>query len=253
MKIKILFALVLVASKLGSLGQNTLPNSSVLKDKKNEISVSVSFLWSKYEVTNLYGIYGADKQSNGESWSNGVNATYSRRIFKGLFVLGGIGFFKQNFDFSKSRIPGGGGFRTSNSRPFDYSSLTQPLFTTNSYNYQNWHFILGMGYNYPISAKWDIKGSITYNQMNTYKQKYYRIFPNDDAPQVNRMHYLFSKSFILSVGGAWKLNKKISTGINVLIPLSTKYRKDYIFRENTNEYFMPTSNLGLNLSTNYHF
>jgi hypothetical protein len=227
-----------------SFGQN--------KKYNNEVSISVPFLWSKYEVTNLWGIYGVDKQSNGESWSNGINVTYSKKLFKGLFITGGIGYFKQKFDFSKSRTPSGGGFRTSNSRPFQYNSTDRLLFSTKHYCYNNYHFILGMGYNYPISTKLDIKGDITYNQMNTYKQKYFTDYANY-APQVNRLNYLFSKSFIFSVGGAWKLSKKISAGLNVLIPLSTKYRKDYIFKENTSEYFVPTSSLGLSLSTNYHF
>lgn len=242
----------LIFFTFNSFGQNSIANSPVLKGKKNKVSVSVPFLWSRYEVTNLYGIYGADKQSSGESWSNGVNTTYSRKIFRGLFVTAGIGYFKQNFDFSKSRIPNGGSFRISNSRPFDYISPVSLLFSTKSYSYTNYHFILGIGYNYPISAKLDIEGSITYNQMNTYKQKYY---PDNVsyAPQVSRLHYLFSKSFVISVGGEWKLNPKISTGINVIIPLSIKYRKDSIFKENTSEYFMPKSSLGISLSINYHF
>ncbi len=218
----------------------------------NDVSLSVPFLWSKYEVTNLYGVYGSDKQSNGKGWSNGVDATYRRKIFNGLFVIGGIGYFKQKFDFSGSRIPTDSSIRTSNARPFQYNSTARLLFSTTHYNYDNYLFILGIGYNYSASTKLDIRGDVAYNQMNTFKQKYFPDYANYD-PQVNRLNYLFCKSFILSVGSAWKFNKKISTGINLLIPLSTKYRKDYIFKENTNEYFTPTSSLGISLSINYHF
>src|ERR1035437_10307320 len=113
---KIIFVFALTIAKLAAFGQNAVTNSSVLLDRKNEVSVSVPFLWAKYEVTNTWGIYGADKQSNGDSWSNGINVAYSRKIYKELFVIGGLGYFKQNFDFSKSRTPAGGGFRTTNSR-----------------------------------------------------------------------------------------------------------------------------------------
>ena len=131
MKYKVLIALILIASRLVSLSQNNITNSSVLLGKRNELSISIPIIWSKYEVTNQFGIYGSDKLSDGESYSSGINLTYSRKIFQGLFVAGGLGYFKQNFNFSKNRISTDGSPRTTNSRPFLYDSPDRILFQQN--------------------------------------------------------------------------------------------------------------------------
>lgn len=250
MKRIILLVIYFIVSNLNLLGQDTLKKISYLK--RNELSISPIFLWSKYAVVNQYGIFGSDKLSNGDSWSNGINVIYSYILYKGVFLIAGVGYFKQNFDFSKTRVPANGGFRASNTRPFDYNSQLALLYSTDHYLYNNYHFMLGAGYNYLVNSKFNIKSSITYNQMHTYKQKYNTTF-DSDPPQINKMNYVFYKSFIFSVGGIYKISKRISTGIHILLPLSTKYRKDYIFRENTNEYFKPNSSLGISISTNYHF
>ncbi|MBW7952736.1 MAG: hypothetical protein H3C56_09360 [Chitinophagaceae bacterium] len=246
---KILFTITFLIITQNVFSQNIF--SFLFKGEK-EISISTPLLWSQYEVTNTFGIYGADKKSNGESWSMGLNATYSKPIYKNFYLTAGIGYFKQNFDFSKKRIPTDGGFRTSNARPFQYNSINALLFSTENYNYSNYHFIIGAGYNYRVNNQWRIKADITYNQMNTFRQKYYTDSKNY-APQVNKSNYLFLQSFIFSTGGTFYLSKKVSTGINFLIPVSTRYRKDYMFRENTNEYFTPKSILGIGMSASYHF
>lgn len=252
MKNKILFVFILTATKLICFGQNNLPNSSTLKDKINEVSVSVPFLWSKYAVTNQFGIYGSDKESKGDSWSTGINITYSRKIYKELFITGGFGYFKQNFDFSKSRTPASGSIRTTNSRPFLYNSQNQLLFSTTSYNYSNYQVIIGLGYKYWVNKNIRLGAILTYNQMNTFQQKYYPDKGNYE-PQDNNNKNVFSKSFIFLMGGELSLTRSISTGLHILIPLSTKYKKDYIFMENINEYFTPKSCLGISISINYEF
>ena len=199
----------------------------------NEWSVSFPSIWNKSEVTNLIG---PSRQIEGSAWSYGVNTSYSRTILKGLFAKAGLGYFKQNFGIK---------------RPFDYSSPTQPLFTTSSYNYQSWYFILGMGYKIELEKKINLKSSITYNIYQSFKQTYKPQTQNQ--AQVNKDNFLFGRSIIISAGLVQKINRRFSLGADLQLPVYTKWRKDEIFRENANENYSPKSIMGLTISGNYNF
>src|SRR6185436_10226954 len=79
---------------------------------KTELTLSLPFIWNKYEVTNLIG---PTRLINGSGWSKGIDFTLSKNVGKDFFLCGGVGLYNQFFFLH---------------RPFDYTSPTFPLFTT---------------------------------------------------------------------------------------------------------------------------
>src|SRR5258708_15334671 len=83
-------AILFVSSITCSFSQN--------KFGKGELTISLPFVWNKFEVTNLIGSgMFTPKNPNGQGWSGGLNATYQWYIFNGFFLSGGLGFYQQNF------------------------------------------------------------------------------------------------------------------------------------------------------------
>jgi len=222
-----LFILFFLFSSL--FAQEKKVNHNFFKKNNSEIGISIPLVFSNYEVTNLFGIFGADKNSNGNSWSTGINITYLKYVLSETYLLFGSGFFKQNFDFTQDHTPTDGGFRTSNARPFLYNSSNSLLYSTNFYCYYNYQFSLGLGQKIQLSKNLNMKGNLTYSQQYTFKQKYYVAEFQGYEPQVNRNNYLFSKSLILSLDCNKNISDKFSIGVSILFPFYTKFRKDNIF------------------------
>lgn len=207
---------------------------SIAQNKKhNEWSVSVPIVWSKAEITN---VYGPSRQIGGSAWSYGVNTFYSRIIYKGLFAKTGLGYFKQSFGIQ---------------RPFDYPGPTQPLYTTRSYHYHSWHFIIGLGYLIELEKTSSLKSTVTYNIYQSFKQTYKPQTQN--PPLVNKDQFHFGRSVIFSAGFCQKVDERISLGLDLLLPVYTRWRMDKQFRENTNEYYGPEKIIGLAISGSYKF
>lgn len=194
----------------------------------SKLSISIPTLFNTTEIKNLIGPQRTI-QDNGIGF--GVNITYSKTIFKSFFLSGGIGYFAQRFNIH---------------RPFDYNDLlTNLLYTTNFYKYNCIQLSIGGGYEYKVSDHFYLRGAISYNPLYTTSQKYK---PETSAPaQVNREHYFFGNLLLGEVGGYIDFNTNYSLGLNTLLPLVSRWKKDKIFRENTDEYYHPKNSLGLSL------
>jgi hypothetical protein len=225
MKKKILYILTLITIATSfAVAQNGFG--------KGELSISSSCLWNKYGMTNLIG---PPRQLEGQGWSNGFSLAYNKYIYRNIYITVGLGYYIQEFAIH---------------RPFDYSSKTFQLFTTKSYNYENYVWIIGVGKDFPINNQLIVKGGISYAQFNTFRQSYY---PETANPkQVNDRSYQFGRSMICSLG----LNMKVHSvliGVNLLLPVTTTWRKDVMFRENPKEYISAKSGYGFSVSLTYHF
>ncbi len=225
MKTILSIAILFVSATTCSFSQN--------KFGKVELTISLPFVWNKVEVTNLIGsgMY-TPRNPNGQGWSGGLNATFQWHISNGFFLSGGLGYYQQNFFIH---------------RPFNYSTPLFPLFTTKEYNYQNIQWIIGAGYNLSLNKLYSIRGVVTYNQFNSFRQVYY---PESTAfpKQVNSKDYRFGSSVIFSLGVYRKIHHKILLGANVLVPTSMKWRKDLIFAEDPTEFHDSKSSFGFGIS-----
>lgn len=155
--------------------------------KHNELSFSATFFSNKTQITAGNGPF---REKKGKIWSNGINATYSRTIVKNIFIIAGAGLYKQHFEIS---------------RPINYNDFrTRLLYSTKNYSYDWVQSTVGIGYNHYFKKNYLLKGSLTYNQFNTYKQKYELKFTYDSSQSniINSdLKYRFGKSYNFSVGG----------------------------------------------------
>lgn len=190
------------------------------KNKKGELGISVPVVWNTTEIYNSYSGARA-KNISGCAMSYGANLTYSKNIYKSFFATIGIGYFMQKFGIK---------------RPFDYNDpATNLLYWTDNYYYQCLQYIGGIGYNHTLNKNYQLTGTLTYNQFNTFRQVFKPDWGSPDA-QVENKKYSFGKSIIISGGVNRTLTKRLSIGINILFPVYNQWRKDIIFRENANEF-----------------
>ena len=215
-------------------------NSTKRNDKVNAVSISIPFIWNKTTIFNSYSGARA-KNITGEAISNGINLNYSRTIYKSFFAKVGVGYFKQKFGIQ---------------RPFDFEETggitTNLLYHTKYYAYHNIHYSVGIGYCKPLNKKYSGNFLAVYNFFNTYKQEfdnggYTSVFYGN--PQVRKEKYAFGNSVVLQAGLSRHLYKRFGIGLDVLLPIFNKWRKDAIFREDTNEFY--GSNLSIGTSLNF--
>ena len=203
------------------------------KKFNEELTLSIPFVYNKYEVTNLIG---PSRQIEGKGWSNGINLSYSRNFFNELFVTAGFGYYNQVFNIH---------------RPFDYSTPLFPLFTTSEYSYKSIQWLIGVGYTYSLKKNYSIKGIITYNQFQSFVQVYQ---PETNNPeQVNNNNFHFSNSFAFSLGVHKKIAQEIVLGSAILLPIGMMWRKDKIFEEDSSEFNKSKSAIGFNITIGYIF
>lgn len=196
-----------------------------------EATISIPFVWNKYEITNLIG---PTRLIGGSGWSKGINLTFSKPLRKDFLLCGGVGFYEQNFDLH---------------RPFDYTSPTKPLFTTRQYVYQNIQWIIGGVYRIRLSNSISIICQVTYNSYHSFKQVYYTETNNPE--QVNNRNIDLGSSINFSLGMRKKVGEKLLIGADALLPFAMKWRKDIIFRENTSEFHEAKASIGFSLSITY--
>jgi hypothetical protein len=211
-------------------------------DINEQIGLSIPIIWNNTEIFNVYSGARA-KYISGSSVSYGININYSRNIFKSIFLIGGIGYYSQNFGIQ---------------RPFDFNgdTVTNLLYYTKRYTYSNINWLTGVGYRYMLNKKYTLAGSAVFNGFYTLQQKY-----SPDATcyscikkyQVEKRSYIFGQSFNLNIGASRLLNQKLSIGADLVLPVYTRWRKDKIFRENENEFYNSKFNIGTSLLIKYNF
>ncbi|HEY0057914.1 MAG TPA: hypothetical protein VGB56_02205 [Flavisolibacter sp.] len=214
--------------------------SSYCQGKKglNEIAISIPSIWSHVEVTQGNGPVN---EKEGGAWGYGLNAAYSRTIFKGFFLTGGLGIFRQNFSLS---------------RPTDYDDgVTSLLYSTSKYGYGCLHSLIGLGYNFPVKRGYFLKGSLTYNQLNTFSQEYtLAIMPPSGNDEVKRSEkYLFGRTYNAALGLRRLASGPFVYGIDAVVPVYTRWRKDPRFREDPAEHYSPRFSAGINISAAFKF
>lgn len=182
-------------------------------EKLKSIGVSIPIIWNNSEAT--YYALGSKKTPNGKAVSYGININHSRTVYKNLYVIVGVGYFKQAF-----------GIR----RPFDYTPPdgTKPLVSTKNYSYSSLHLLLGIGYNKKITTQSSLSGKIVYNVNYSFRQKYNQnYFPKD--PKVTKKLFCPGNMITATLGIERRVSSKISIGLDVLAPLLTSWNDDDTF------------------------
>lgn len=199
------------------------------EENKIVFSATIPVFFNHAEVTNLIG---PQRQISGKGYSYGLNLGIQYPTLGNLFLAGEIGY---------------NNLRLGIHRPFDYPSITQPLYTTKSYSYETFMLSIGFGYNKVLRSNWSLKFLMTYHLGFTFKQNYYTE-TNDPTLQVKKSK-LFSQSIQISPGLYKRVSNKTSIGINLPVPFIVRWKKDTLFRENEGEYYHPKFIWGISLST----
>lgn len=214
------------------------------KYKLKTIGISIPIIWNNSEAT--YYQLGSSRYPSGKAISYGININYSRTIYKNLFGIIGIGYFKQVFG-----IP----------RPFEFDDPTNLPFYTKSYKYENVQLLIGLGYKRYLKNNFSFKGSLTYNQFYSYKQKYtpeYLSNSSFQSSQINHKSMSIGRMINLNIGLERNITKKISIGLDALLPISTHWNDDkiftrYYYSENSQQIGRNIFSIGTIISCNYNF
>ena len=213
------------------------------KQKVNEVALSSTFIWNNTTIFNSYSGARA-KDISGNALSNGININYSKSIYRNFYGKIGIGYFKQKFGIV---------------RPFDFRETvisTNLLYSTKYYQYKNFNYFIGFGYSKNLSNKYSVKISTIYSFLNSFKQEFNnggytsREFGN---PQTRKEKYHFGNSLITQAGLFREVYKNYKIGVDLLLPVYNKWRKDEIFREDSNEFYGSNFSIGTSINLIYSF
>jgi len=212
------------------------------KYKFKTIGLSVPIIWNNSEAT--YYALGNAKYPSGERTSYGVNLNYSGTVYKNLFGIVGIGYFKQAFGIQ---------------RPFEYIAPdgSKPLVYTSHYAYHNVHFLVGVGYKKALNETLSLNGQVIYNIYNSYRQRYsQQYFPG--VNEVYKKSMSIGRMINLNVGVERKITPKISTSLGALLPISTHWNNDeifvkYVYSDDTQQIARNKFSIGIAISCNYSF
>ena len=210
-------------------------------DSDNQIGLSIPIIWNTTEIYNIYSGARADYIS-GSAVSYGININYLQKIFKSIYVTGGIGYYNQRFGIK---------------RPFDFNgdTITNLGYYTEHYAYSSINWFVGIGYRHWLNATYSLSGSIALNSYHTFSQKY---TPNAFSGyeykkyQVEKRNYSLGKSLNLNAGVNRKISQKLLAGVELVIPVYTNWKKDRIFRENENEFYNSNFSMGTNICIKYN-
>lgn len=213
--------------------------SQTEKYKIKAIGISIPIIWNNSEAT--YYQLGSPKYPSGKAISYGININHSRAIYKKLYGIIGVGYFKQTFGII---------------RPFDYDSPYSFGYATDSYSYFNTHIYGGVGYKLTAGKTVAIIGDITYNQLYSFRQKYINRSPVPS--QKNHESISIGRMINISVGIEKNISRRISIGLDATMPLSTHWNNDEIFYNigySNDEPQIARSkfSIGTIISCNYHF
>jgi len=214
--------------------------AQIKKDSIKTIGISIPVIWNNSEAT-FYRL-GSPRYPSGKASSYGININCSETIFKSIYGVIGIGYFKQKFGII---------------RPFNYNSPIQFGWTTESYSYDNISLSAGVGYNFQINKVFSIKSSIFYNQFFSFRQKYINHSPIS-RPQVNHEMLSTGSTFTLKIGLERSITKRISLGIDALAPFLIRWNNDEIFSnsgysKDESQIASNKSSFGMMISGNYNF
>ena len=210
------------------------------KYKISSIAISIPIILNNSEAT--YYSLGRPQYPKGKGTSYGLNISYSRSIYKNLFAVFGVGYIKQAFGIE---------------RPFQFESPFQLLYYTQSYYYNSIQPYAGIGYLKKLNKSLFVKGEISYNWLNSFSQKY-MLNKEYKTGQVNKKAMSIGRVINFNIGAEKSITKKISIGIQALIPVSTHWNNDEIFykydySDDTQQIARNKFSLGINVPISYHF
>ena len=189
--------------------------SQTENNKVNIIGISIPIIWNNSEAT--YYRLGSPQYPKGNAVSYGININYSRLLYKGFYGKIGVGYFNQCFKII---------------RPFNYyDNPGQLLYSTQSYNYNNIQLFAGLGYTKKINKNIILNGCINYNYFSSFTQKYI-VYKDNKIWQINKKSLSLGKMVNFDFGMERNVSKKISLGVNFIIPIYTRWNKDEIFINN---------------------
>jgi hypothetical protein len=220
-------------------------------NKIQELSVSQIFLWNN---TTIYDTYSGARASNetGSAWSSGTNVNYSLCLTKKLFATIGLGYLNQRFGVN---------------RGFDFyePNVTTGLFyTTKNYSYKSFNYFGGIGYQVKIkkakgkilSVNSEVRFSAIANFYNTFQQEFQHDFGENflgnPNPQIRKKSYQYGTAIQLKAGVVRPVYKKFKVGIDLVMPVYNKLRKDEIFKENPDEYHGVNFSIGTAINLIYN-
>ncbi|MBS1559813.1 MAG: hypothetical protein JST69_13920, partial [Bacteroidetes bacterium] len=213
---------------------------------QNSLSVSVPMIYSNVTVKNNWSpptAYNRQNEFNGTSLGYGLNVQYSFKpppfltINKHFSLNIGVGYYRQVFNVE---------------RPLDYISPLFIVFYTKNYSYDCIHGLVGISYNQPIGKSYSLRGSLTYNLLNSFRQEYsvtYTSPPEITHNSINR----YGNFITCSLGGDKKINKRFSIALNILVPVFTRWRNDKIFGDDPSTFCSPSFSLGGSVNVIYRF
>ncbi|MBL7727555.1 MAG: hypothetical protein JNM68_07720 [Dinghuibacter sp.] len=208
---------------------------SAQKEKFREISVSQLFIWNKTTVNDVYGGARASDKT-GNAWSNGSSIHFSFGLNQKLYASLGVGLFNQQFGIQ---------------RGFDFyepNNVTGLFYSTKKYGYKSVHYSGSIGYRKKAGArlaksflkKTEARLSATYNLYQTYRQEFTHDFGSNflgnPNPQIRKANYRYGTSVALNAGLVNPVFKSLSMGVQLVVPVYNRWKKDAIFRDAANEY-----------------
>ncbi|PVD51606.1 hypothetical protein DC498_14395 [Terrimonas sp.] len=193
-------------------------NKAIPNFGTRSIGISIPAIWNNSQGT--YYQLGNPKHPKGSAISYGVNINYSQSFYKSVYWKLGIGYFQQNFKIR---------------RPFNYNDNPGQLgYATQSYIYNNIHLFAVAGYKKAVNNNLILNGCVSYNFLNSFRQKY--IVNNDNKVwQINRRSMPVGNLIICDLGIERSISPKISFGTNLIIPVYSHWYKDEIFIGNNYE------------------
>ncbi len=209
-------------------------------EKLKTIGVSIPVIWNNSEAT-FYRL-GSRYTPSGKAVSYGVNINHTRTLYKNLYGVVGVGYFKQVFGII---------------RPFDYDSPNNFGYSTETYNYDNIQFYGGLGYKLRVAKLYHLNVNFLYNQFYSFRQKYINRSPNP-KPQINNKFISLGSLINISTGIERNITKKIDVGLQAFLPIATHWKNDEIFYNlgwSTDEQQIGRTkfSLGISFLCNYHF
>ncbi|MEQ1553964.1 MAG: hypothetical protein ABL929_07295 [Ferruginibacter sp.] len=199
------------------IAMNIICFSQEKNKQNNSVSLSMPVIWN-----NSNGIYyslGNKKTPTGKASSYGIVVNYNRLLHKNWYTTIGVGYYKQSFNII---------------RPFEFDgdTVTNLLYSTKQYNYHCVLINLGFGYSYSLNTKVKLNGAAAINLLNSFKQNYtptnYSGYQHKTT-QTNTRKMPIGYIANISLGAEYLISKKISVGIDALLPFVNKWKYDVVF------------------------
>lgn len=191
--------------------------TSLSQEKKNysKLGLSIPIILNTSE--GVYYTLGNRREPKGSAISYGANINYSHFFYKNLFIIGGVGYYKQRFNIQ---------------RPFQYRTPngSEPLVSTNKYSYQNIQILVGLGYQKMVNEKWSLTGQVNYNMYRSYRQKYQQEY-SPGTNEVYKKNFAIGRMINMDFRCERYLKDRISIAAAITFPFYTRWNDDEIFNK----------------------